>query len=205
MLLSLLFDNPLIFLMVAVALIVSISIHEFAHAYVADRLGDPTAKYLGRVTLNPKAHLDPIGTLLLLVAGFGWGKPVPFNAVNLKNPKRDAALISFAGPASNFSMAIILTIIFHILPGGLVSELLQSFLFLTIFYNLILGFFNLIPIHPLDGFKVVNGFLPYNLSIQWLQMAPFGMYILLVLVLTRSIGRILDPVLDFALMILGLS
>jgi len=109
MLLELLFSNPLIFILVAAALILSISVHEFAHAYVADKLGDPTPRYLGRVTLNPKAHLDPIGTLLLVVAGFGWGKPVPFNPNNLSNPKRDAALISFAGPLSNFFMAIIFT------------------------------------------------------------------------------------------------
>ncbi len=205
MLISLLFQNPLIFFFVATALVISLSVHEFAHAYVADKLGDPTARYLGRVTLNPKAHLDPMGTILLLVAGFGWGKPVPFNPNNLKNPKRDSALISIAGPASNFALALLLTIIFHLLPSGIIVGAIQSLLFLTIFYNLILGFFNLIPIHPLDGFKVVNGILPNNLSIQWIQMAPYGMYMLLVLVLTQSISKILDPLINLSLSLLGLS
>ncbi|KKU48168.1 MAG: Peptidase M50 [candidate division WWE3 bacterium GW2011_GWA2_46_9] len=101
MLISLLFQNPMLFLMLAGTLIVSISVHEFAHAYIANKLGDPTPKAMGRVTLNPKAHLDPMGTLLLLVAGFGWGKPVMFDPTYLKNPKRDAAITSIAVSAGS--------------------------------------------------------------------------------------------------------
>jgi len=206
MLASLLFENPIVFIIVAAALIISISIHEFAHAITADKLGDPTARYLGRVTLNPLAHLDPIGTVMLLLAGFGWGKPVPFNPINLSNPKRDAAIISFAGPLSNFLLATALALIFKLLLtlGGM-NVVISGFLYLTIFYNLILGVFNLIPIHPLDGFKVVNGLLPTELSMQWLQMEPFGIIILLILIFTRTIGSILMPVVGFLLSLLGVQ
>ncbi|MFZ5425316.1 MAG: site-2 protease family protein [Patescibacteria group bacterium] len=197
--------NLVVFLLVALALVVSISIHEFAHAYIADKLGDPTARYMGRVTLNPKAHLDPMGTVLLLLAGFGWGKPVPFNPIHLKNPKRDAALISFAGPASNFILATLLAIVLKLLPNVPFFFLAESFLFLTIFYNLVLGIFNLIPVHPLDGFKIVNGLLPNELSIQWMQMAPYGIFILLLLIFTRTTSLIIDPLLSFSLKILGVD
>ena len=140
MFLNLLFQSPLVFLLVAAALILSLSIHEFAHAYVADKLGDPTARYLGRVTLNPLAHLDPVGTMLLLFLGFGWGKPVPFNADNLANPKRDSALISFAGPAANFILALLFALVFHAIPSDLAAiSAIKSFAYLAVFYNLFSG------------------------------------------------------------------
>lgn len=202
MLLQMLFSNPLVFFLVAGALIISISIHEFAHAYASHKLGDDTAKYLGRVTLNPLSHLDPIGTLLLLVAGFGWGRPVPFNPYNLANPKRDSAIISLAGPVSNFLLALVLTIFFHIFSF---VPIINTFLYLTILYNIMLGIFNLIPVHPLDGFKVVNGILPHNLSVQWLQMAPYGIFILIFLVMTDAVSQIVSPVIEIILRLLGLS
>lgn len=227
MLLRTLFEEPLLFVLVALALIICLSIHEFAHAYVASRLGDDTARLLGRVTLNPLAHLDTFGTLFLLFAGFGWGKPVPFNPYNLKNPKRDSALIALAGPVSNFILAIIFTILLRlvifvisnssyssILYGQVASDisLFSSFLsllitfFVTVIgYNLVLGIFNLIPIHPLDGFKIVNGLLPHNLSEQWIQMAPYGIYFLMLLVFTGGTDLIVRPLLSFSLAILGLG
>lgn len=204
MLFNILLENPLFFLIIASALILSLSVHEFAHAYIADRLGDTTARYFGRVTLNPLAHLDPIGTLLLFIAGFGWGRPVPFDPTLLKYPKRDIALIAFAGPGSNFLLAILAAIIYKIAPIISYNPIGESFLYLIVYYNLILGFFNLIPIHPLDGFKVVNGLLPYNLSYQWMQLAPYGVYFLLVLVLTHSIDTLTQPLITFGLKILGL-
>ncbi|KKS20906.1 MAG: Peptidase M50 [candidate division WWE3 bacterium GW2011_GWC1_41_7] len=199
---QLLTQNPAAFVLLAISLIICISIHEFAHAYSSFKLGDPTAKSLGRVTLNPLAHLDPVGTLLLLIAGFGWGKPVPFDPSYLKNPKRDAALISLAGPMSNFLLAIVLTIILKAF-GSLGA--LNTLVFMVIYFNLILGFFNLIPIHPLDGFKVVNGLLPDNLSVQWIQMAPYGIFILLFLILTNTTSRLLGSFIGIALNILGLN
>jgi len=207
MLVKLLFQNPIVFILLSISLIISISIHEFAHAFIASKLGDPTAKLLGRVTLNPLAHLDPLGTFLLLFAGFGWGKPVPFNPIYLKNPKRDVAIISFAGPASNFLLAILVSIVIHLTPQtdlGLFT-LIHYLLYMIAFYNLVLGFFNLIPIHPLDGFKVVNGFLPHELSIQWMQMAPYGIWILLVLIMTDTTSKIVTPLITLTMGVLGLK
>ena len=200
--LDLLFQNPIIFVLVAGALIVSISIHEFSHAFTAYKLGDSTPKKLGRVTLNPKAHLDPLGIIFLMFTGFGWGRPVPFNPFNLKNIKRDSAIISFAGPLSNFLLAIVLSFVIK-LTGG-VYTLLGGFLYLTVLYNLMLGLFNLIPVHPLDGFKVVHGLLPNNLAIQWQQMQPFGVYILLFLIVTGFIGNFIAPLVGRTMNLLGL-
>lgn len=189
------------FAVMALTLVASLSIHEFAHAFASTKLGDPTAKSMGRLTLNPKAHLDPLGTALLLLAGFGWGKPVPFDPYFLKNPKRDSAIIAFAGPLSNILLASILAGIYHLfgLTGfaGMLIEILA-------YYNLVLAIFNLIPIHPLDGFKVVNGFLPEQLSIQWIQMAPYGMWFLLVLVFTGATDKIITPLLGIGMSLLGL-
>ncbi|RJR28008.1 site-2 protease family protein [candidate division WWE3 bacterium] len=200
MFISLLLQNPLIFVLVAAALIVSITFHEFAHAFSADKLGDPTARYLGRVSLNPVKHLDPIGTMLLLFVGFGWGRPVPFNPINLQNPKRDSAIISFAGPLSNFVLAFVFALLFRFVGGvGLIGD----FLYLSTFYNLLLGFFNLFPFHPLDGFKVVYGLLPMNLAYQWLQMQSYGMYILLFMIITGTTGSIMGPLVSFSLRLLG--
>jgi len=194
--------NLVLFLMVAIALVVCISIHEFSHAYIADRLGDPTARMLGRVTLDPKAHLDPTGTMLLLLVGFGWGKPVPFDPRNLENPKRDAAIISLAGPVSNILLAVVLALIFQVLNLSPLS-FFGFFLGLTVRYNLILAIFNLIPVHPLDGFKVVNGILPQELSYQWIQMAPYGLWILLFLIFAGVTDRIIFPLLNTSLTFLG--
>jgi Zn-dependent protease len=199
---QLLAQDPLLFFLVVVVMIISVSIHEFSHALTADKLGDPTAKYLKRLTLDPRAHIDPVGGIFLLLFGFGWGKPVPFNPINLKNPRRDAALIALAGPFSNFVLATFMAVLIRVLGvGGLIG----GFLYLGVFYNLLLGVFNLLPFGPLDGFKIVFGLLPHNLAIQWAQMEGFGLYILMFLVITRSTGQILDPLVDFALKLLGLG
>lgn len=213
-LLGILFENPLLFVAIAVALVFSVTLHEFSHAYVAYKLGDPTAKNLGRVSLNPLAHLDPLGTLTLLIAGFGWGKAVPVNYLNLKNPKRDAAIISFAGPGSNFAMAIFLAVVLRIIESTLSTNpvsnslspalLLTTFLYPIILYNIILGIFNMLPIEPLDGFKIVNGLLPPHLSVQWIQLAPYGIYILIFMVATGSISKIISPVVAFLVNLLQL-
>lgn len=184
----------IIFILVALALILSLSIHEFAHAYVAYKLGDPTAKVLGRVSLDPRVHLDLTGTILLLFAGFGWGKPVPVNESNLSVPKRDSALVSAAGPISNILLAVIFALLFHF--GGLGGRLVGLFVQLVVRYNIILAVFNLLPINPLDGFKVVNGILPEELSYQWIQIGQYGVWILLALVLTGTIDRIINPIID---------
>lgn len=213
-LLGTLFENPLLFAVIAVALLFSITIHEFSHAFVANKLGDSTAKDLGRVSLNPLAHLDPLGTLALLIAGFGWGKAVPINYYNLKNPRRDAAIISFAGPGSNFLMATLLTMVVKIIESifgantgyGLLSPalILTTFLYPIILYNIVLGIFNLLPLKPLDGFKIVNGLLPPQLSVQWVQLAPYGIFILIFMVATGSISKIVSPIVSFFVNLLQL-
>ncbi len=199
---GILFQSPMLFLLVALVMVISVCVHEYSHAFVSNKLGDPTAKLLGRLTLNPRAHLDPVGAIFLLFFGFGWGKPVPFNPINLKNPKRDAALISFAGPLSNFVLALAVGLVFH-LVGANINSLVGMFLSLVVEFNLLMGFFNLLPFHPLDGFKVVYGLLPMNLAIEWMQTERFGIFILLFMVITQSTGMILTPLLNFSLKLLG--
>ena len=198
-LLNLLRDDPLTFLFVATALLFSIAVHEFSHAFVADRLGDPTPRIDGRLTLNPIAHLDPMGTLLILFLGLGWGKPVQFDPFNLRNPRRDAALISLAGPVSNFTIAFFASLILRTFSLSPLTPLGQI-LTLLVYFSLLLGLFNLIPIHPLDGFKVVVGFLPKHLSLEWLSFEKYGLFILL-LVLFFPIGsplifQLIGPILS---------
>lgn len=202
-LLSILVQNPLLFVIVVVSLLISLTIHEFSHALVAHKLGDSTAKNLGRMTLNPLAHLDPLGTITLLIAGFGWGKPVPVNYYNLRNPKRDAALISLAGPTSNFIIATSLTLLAKVVLLTPFS-IFAAFLYPVILYNLVLGVFNLIPIEPLDGFKIVNGVLPPRLAVQWVQLAPYGIFILLFLIVTGATSKIISPVVTLYTTILGI-
>ncbi|PIS22551.1 site-2 protease family protein [candidate division WWE3 bacterium CG08_land_8_20_14_0_20_41_10] len=203
---SILFQNPLLFVVMALALMFSIAIHEFSHAYVANKLGDATAKNLGRLTLNPLAHLDPLGTLTLVLVGFGWGKAVPIDYYNLKNPTRDTALISLAGPASNFAVATALTILLKVIGLIITSNtsttlasivsITSTFIYPIILYNLVLGIFNLIPVEPLDGFKIVNGILPSKLAVQWVQLAPYGLYILILLMVTGTTSVIIYPVVN---------
>lgn len=160
-------------IILVIAFLFSLSVHEMAHAFIADRLGDPTARLEGRVTLNPLAHLDPIGTLLpliLLLTGsplvFGWGKPVPFDPYNLRSPRRDAALISIAGPAANITLAIILAILVRAshLFLGVTAYNVEIFLTPILIININWALFNLLPIHPLDGGKVLVGLLPEDLG-----------------------------------------
>ncbi len=199
-----LFSNPLLFFSNLIALIIAISVHEFAHAITADRLGDPTPRLQGRVTLNPRAHLDLWGSLLLIFFGFGWGKPVEFDYFNLQNPKRDAAIISFAGPLSNFIMAIGSSLVlrsFLLIDQSFLATIGYFFLVPFISFNLVLGIFNLIPIHPLDGFKIVAGLLPHEQAVEWQQLSRYGFLFLLFLIVPlggRSmLSSILDPILSF--------
>lgn len=190
MLIQLLFSNPLAFLVTAVGLIIAITIHEFAHAWMADRLGDPTPRSQDRLTLNPLAHLDPIGTIMILIAGFGWGKPVMFDPYNLDKPKRDITLIALAGPVSNLisatSLAIILALIQQASPA---LATLGIFIYPTIFLNVMLAVFNLIPIHPLDGGKILVGILPHDLAAEAEDfLHRYGLFVLIMLILPIGPG-----------------
>src|SRR3990167_1041594 len=211
LILTLLQSNPVIALAFITGLVSAITIHEFAHAYVAWRLGDPTAKLAGRLTLNPASHLDPLGTLALLIVGVGWGKPTPFDPFNLRNIKRDSALISVAGAASNFILAFLLSvpylIAFFTQHLNLTINSIYQILSIIIWINLILGVFNLIPIHPLDGFKVLAGLLPRDLYRDFIQTERWGIFILILLLATGRIGKILFPLVSslFSLLIPGLT
>ena len=209
--LTLLQTNPIIALAFIVGLVAGITIHEASHALVAYRLGDPTAKLAGRLTLNPASHLDLIGTLALLIVGIGWGKPTPFDPFNLRNIKRDSALISVAGAASNFILAIILSIpyLFFYFTGNLSLTInaVYQVISIIIWLNLILGVFNLIPVHPLDGFKVLAGLLPRDWYYDFIQTERYGIFILLFLLITGAVGRILFPIISsiFSLLIPGFA
>lgn len=190
--LDILFSNPLSFFILISCLIFSITIHEFAHAWAAYKLGDSTPKYQGRVTLNPLSHIDPIGLLLLVLAGFGWGRPVEYDLYSLKHPKRDVLLISLAGPLSNFIIAFCFLIIGKFVGFNTVISQLVTL-------NLVLGVFNLLPIHPLDGFKVVTGLLPYNLAYRWQDLEDYGIYILLVFIITDAFKYTVLPIVSMIL------
>jgi len=198
--------NPLAFFFSLLGLIIAITVHEFSHAFVADRLGDPTPRLQGRLTLNPLAHLDPMGIILLLLVRFGWGKPVQFDPFNLRHPRRDAALISIAGPISNLIMAIIGSLLIRgLLSMGGSSAfmgLLLNFLVSVVSLNIVLGVFNLVPIHPLDGFKIVGGLLSEELARQWYELERYGYIFLIALLLTPALTNIISPPINFILQIL---
>ena len=168
-------------------LILAITIHEFAHCFAADRLGDPTPRLKGRLTINPLAHLDPLGILLplfLVLSGssfvFGWGKPAPFDPFNLRNPKRDIMLIALAGPISNLGLAVLLSLALKIIAAPTLILLISSFIKLNIF----LAIFNLLPIHPLDGSKILAGILPADWAKEYEGfMRDYGLFLLIFLII----------------------
>lgn len=162
---------------VIVALIVAITIHEYSHAWMANFYGDPTAKLMGRLSLNPLAHLDLLGTIFLLIAGFGWGKPVIVNPRNFKNPKLDNLTVSLAGPVSNLLLAVVLGLLIRFIP---IPTIILPYLEIVIFYNLVLMIFNLIPIPPLDGSKILSIFVSDH---SYLVLQQLGIPLLFLLII----------------------
>lgn len=182
-----------------------ITVHEVAHGWVAKRLGDPTAMMLGRLTLNPVKHIDPVGTILvpgilLLFSGmmFGWAKPVPVTWENLRHPKRDMALVALAGPAANLMMAIAwaLLVKLGVVLYGTMETVAEPLIFMGIagiFVNTILLVLNLLPLPPLDGGRVLAGILPSKLAWKLSRIEPYGLIILLALLFTGMLGKIIWP------------
>ncbi|MCF7793470.1 MAG: site-2 protease family protein [Candidatus Cloacimonetes bacterium] len=198
-------------------LLISLTIHEYSHGYVAYRLGDDTAKRAGRLTLNPISHIDPLGLIMLFIARIGWAKPVPINPYNFNDQKRDMAISAAAGPLSNFAFAIILSVIFNLIKranpeilhtASSVSQFWLSMLLYAILINLALGIFNLIPVPPMDGSKILGGFLSdeayYKYTAQEQKGAQILMIVLVVSFVFRLniIGAIIMPPLNFFLKLL---
>jgi Zn-dependent protease len=200
------FSNIYALIGLIMGLVIAISIHEFSHVYSANKLGDPTAKNRGRLTLNPLAHLDPLGTFFLIIAGFGWGKPVPINPNNFKNPKKDQLLTALSGPLSNIIAAFIFALPYRyiIMTGADLSLLDSSFLTITHYIvdiNIILAIFNLLPIPPLDGSDIIRVILPENWFRIFEKIGPPILFILLFLELTsfanlNLFSKIFSPLIE---------
>nr|WP_275695605.1 site-2 protease family protein [Fredinandcohnia sp. SECRCQ15] len=177
---------------VVITLLIAFTVHEFAHAYVAYKFGDPTAQKQGRLTLSPLAHLDPFGTILIFIAGFGWAKPVPVNRHYFKNPRLAGVLVTVAGPISNLVVtAIALLLFFTSIRIGLFQlfpeffqEGLQTFLSLFVRLNLMLFLFNLLPFPPLDGYRIIEDLVPNHIRAKMTKFESYGIIIFLILVIT---------------------
>jgi len=182
------------FLLNLPGLLLAIIIHEFSHGAVAYLLGDDTAKKAGRLTLNPFKHLDLVGFIFLLIFKFGWAKPVPINSFNFKNRKRDTILVSLAGPFSNFIMAIIIGFILS--SGVIANNILANILLIALWYNLMLGSFNLLPFPPLDGSKILASLLPTKLEFAFYKYERYLHLILIILIATNTIDKLLGPFIE---------
>lgn len=216
-------DNPtalvVYFLASSVAILTGLVFHEFCHAWSAYQLGDDLAARQGRLTLNPLAHLDPLGTAMIVILGFGWAKPTPFNPWKLRpGPDKGGAIVAFAGPASNFVVAVVAALplrfglvesrfgadIQTVIRHGNTEEYIFLFLFFVLWINIVLGLFNLVPIHPLDGFKVVAGILPASIAEPFKRLAPWGPGLLMgLIVLPWITGGRVNPLGDFIIGPLG--
>ncbi len=194
---------------IVVILFYSVVLHEYAHGWMADRLGDPTAKNMGRLTLNPFKHIDPFGTIILPILLFvmrspvflGWAKPVPVNFLNLRNPKRDMMWVGLAGPAVNITLAIFFGLLLK-LP---LSPFGEQFAKTAISINLVLAVFNLIPVPPLDGSRLLMGVLPRQMVIPYSRLEPIGIPIVMVLLYLGLFSAVVVPIVTFLEKILGAS
>jgi len=197
--------DPKIFLFLTPPLLLALTVHEFSHGFIAYLLGDPTPKLANRLTLNPIKHLDFFGTLTLFITqAIGWAKPVPINPNYFKNPWRDMALVSVAGPLSNIFLAILFGLFYNLfsnlnlnLQNFAISEPLSLMCYLGVKINIGLGIFNLLPIPPLDGSKIIVKFLPLPLRISYLRSEIFGFFIIIFLAITGILSKIIYPIISF--------
>ena len=174
-------------------IIIALSFHEFAHAFVADKMGDPTAKITGRMTLDPTKHIDIIGFISLLLFGFGWAKPVMINPMNFKNRKLGTILVSLAGPVSNLILAVIFSVLYKFVAPLIDNVVLYYILQYGVIINISLMIFNLIPVPPLDGSKILASLLPYKYEAKFYQYERYLYLILILLLVSGVIGMILTP------------
>jgi Zn-dependent protease len=190
---------------VAISLIIAFTVHELAHAYVAYKFGDPTAKNEGRLTLNPIAHLDPIGTLLIFIAGFGWARPVPVNRAYFKRPRLAGILVSIAGPLSNLLIAFVGILLWETLIKfdlvqalDFISPKMDEFMYdlfnMLVSLNVMLFVFNLIPFPPLDGYRILEDLAPENIRSKMISIEPYGSFIFLFLIITPLGSYIFTPI-----------
>jgi Zn-dependent protease len=178
---------------IAVALVVGITFHEFSHAYIADQLGDHRPRALGRVSLNPVDHIDPVGALVFVLAGFGWGKPVPVNVYALRPGRIGMAIVAAGGPVANVIVAVLAAVLYRLVEMAGIGGFGLEIAFWVVYFNLILAIFNLIPIPPLDGYNALLAFLPPRSVFAIQRYAPYGVMLLLLLVLLPGspLGRLL--------------
>lgn len=186
---------------VAITLMIAFTVHEFSHAYVAYRFGDMTAKKQGRLTLNPIQHLDPLGTLLIFIAGFGWARPVPVNRFFFKKPRLAGVLVSIAGPLSNLLLIVLAFLIMNVLNKmGAANNLSPYFIsFINIFINLntVLFIFNLLPFPPLDGYRIVEDLVPNDFRAKLTQYETYGSVIFIIIVITPLSNYTIQPLFNY--------
>ena len=197
-LISLLFRNPGAFVLLVIPLLYSIILHELAHGWVADKMGDSTARWLGRLSLDPRKHLDPIGTLMLFIFGFGWAKPVPVNFNNLHDLRKGLILVSAAGIVANILLAFIALFLLRLLNPETFGAL-STFLIYMAQINIMLAAFNIIPIPPLDGSKILMGFSSAQFQYSLARLEPYGFFIIIGLL---WLG-VLNPMISFFEWIIG--
>ncbi|MBQ9378058.1 MAG: site-2 protease family protein [Schwartzia sp.] len=183
-------------------LIIALSLHEYAHARMAVAMGDFTPKIMGRLTMNPLAHIDPVGLLVLLVARFGWAKPVVINPANFHDRTKGEILVAFAGPAMNFLLAFLGLGVIIFLRARMHMEMsygLRTVLWLIVVYNINFGVFNLIPLPPLDGSRILAAVLPYEMRYRYAVLERYSMIIFIIFIATPILGYILVPIAQFLL------
>lgn len=202
-------DNINQIIIMAPPLLLALTLHEYAHGYIAYRLGDPTARNAGRLTLNPLSHLDPIGTLAFFFIKFGWAKPVPVNPRYFQNPRQDMLWVALAGPVTNLLLAVASALVLKLVIGiasvipysSLLEAILVPFsnmLVASIWINLVLCIFNFLPIPPLDGGRIMTGLLPENLARTYASFERYGFIVILILAFTGVLGTVIFPVIRFA-------
>ena len=202
-------DSILQFIILAPPLLLALTVHEFAHGYVAFRLGDPTAQASGRLTLNPLKHLDPLGTIAFFIFHFGWAKPIPVNPAYFKDPQKDMLWVALAGPITNLALAVIsalmvkaVMLLAQSIPYSVLGEAilvpLNSTLIASVWINLVLCIFNFLPIPPLDGSRILTGILPPRLARSYMSIERYGFILLIILAATGVLAKLIIPLINFA-------